>query len=173
MEAIAKNNFRVFMRNSIISKVFSNGDYDIIDDIVHDALIKIIVSLDKDKTEFKNWSMFYSWVALIVLNTYIDSLRKKGRYQKKFIREGLLNATDKFSMAANDGVTGEFHDENLEVVTNAVNELSVEQQQVIDYIAHKGYMFKEVVEETGIGMNTLLGRMRYARKNLKKKLNTN
>ena len=170
MSIIAEKKFRVFMKNTIISKVSSNHDLDIIDDIVQDSLIKVIIAINKGKVEFKNLSMFHSWVALIVLNTYIDMLRKKTRDRKKFINQDFMNLDDRYNLAANDGITGEFHDEDVAVVVDAVNELPSEQQEIIEYIAHKGYMYKEVVEETGIGMNTLLGRMRYARKNLKKKL---
>jgi len=171
MGVIAETSYRTFLWNSIIGKASANKDEDIVDDVVHDSLIKIILDLQKGATDFKTWGMFYSWSALVVLNTYIDVLRKKTRDRKKFVPGEALRKEDSFNMADKNDITGEFPDEDVAVLDNAIKELSVEQQEVIEYITEKGYRFKDIAEETGISMGTLLGRMRYARISLRKKLN--
>lgn len=58
----------------------------------------------------------------------------------------------------------------LEELEAAVSELPVEQQQV--FIAHEieGKSFKQLAAETGLGINTLLGRKHYAVRHLRKRL---
>jgi RNA polymerase sigma factor (sigma-70 family) len=58
----------------------------------------------------------------------------------------------------------------LEALDDALEELPAEQRDV--FIAHEfeGKSFKELAEETGIGMNTLLARKRYAVLHLRRRL---
>jgi RNA polymerase sigma factor (sigma-70 family) len=58
----------------------------------------------------------------------------------------------------------------LEELDEALEELPVEQQEV--FIAHEleGKSFKELAEETGVSMNTLLARKHYAVRHLRRRL---
>ena len=58
----------------------------------------------------------------------------------------------------------------LDALDEALDELPPEQRDV--YIAHEleGRSFKELAEKTGVSMNTLLSRKRYAVLHLRKKL---
>src|SRR5271157_1224268 len=60
----------------------------------------------------------------------------------------------------------------LEELDAALDELPEEQREV--FLAHEflGYSFKELAEQTGVGMNTLLSRKRYAVLHLRERLET-
>ena len=50
----------------------------------------------------------------------------------------------------------------------AVEQLPLDQQEVIKLRMVSGLSFKDIADETGVGINTALGRMRYAIMNLRK-----
>ena len=50
----------------------------------------------------------------------------------------------------------------------AVGQLPLDQQEVIKLRMVSGLSFKDIADETGVGINTALGRMRYAIMNLRK-----
>jgi RNA polymerase sigma factor (sigma-70 family) len=58
----------------------------------------------------------------------------------------------------------------LDALDEALNELPEEQREV--FVAHElmGRSFKEIAEETGVGVNTLLSRKRYAVLHLRERL---
>ena len=60
----------------------------------------------------------------------------------------------------------------LEEMDAALDELPEEQREV--FVAHEflGYSFKELAEQTGVGVNTLLSRKRYAVAHLRERLQT-
>src|ERR1700674_623842 len=60
----------------------------------------------------------------------------------------------------------------LEEMDAALDELPEEQREV--FVAHEflGYSFKELAEQTGVGVNTLLSRKRYALLHLRDRLQT-
>jgi RNA polymerase sigma-70 factor (ECF subfamily) len=51
-----------------------------------------------------------------------------------------------------------------------VQRLPADQKLVLELRLHAGLSFKEIAEETGVGINTALGRMRYAVANLRRML---
>ena len=55
----------------------------------------------------------------------------------------------------------------------AVEQLPLDQQEVIKLRMTSGLSFKDIADETGVGINTALGRMRYAIMNLRKTLQIN
>jgi len=55
-----------------------------------------------------------------------------------------------------------------EKLTMLVDLLSYEQKEVLKMRIYKRMSFKEISEETGVSINTALGRMRYALINLRK-----
>ncbi|MCD6123024.1 MAG: sigma-70 family RNA polymerase sigma factor [Spirochaetales bacterium] len=58
----------------------------------------------------------------------------------------------------------------LDMLIEKINELPDNQREVIIQQTIKGNTFKEISRETGIGINTLIARKRYALQNLKEKL---
>ena len=53
-------------------------------------------------------------------------------------------------------------------VRSLIRELPDEQREVVMMRYFSGLSFKEIAEQTGVGINTALGRMRYALINLRR-----
>ncbi len=56
----------------------------------------------------------------------------------------------------------------LEDVRKLIDELPEDQKEVLLMRMYKDMSFKEIAEETGVSINTALGRMRYALLNMRK-----
>lgn len=136
------------------------------EDIFQDTFIKVVRSLNMGK--YTDNGKFVSWVMRIAHNLIIDHYRK----------EKNLNTL------SNDGTeidlfnSSKFSDDNIEdLIINEqilsevrvlVKELPDDQRQVVLMRHYLGLSFKEIADQTGVSINTALGRMRYALINLRK-----
>lgn len=137
------------------------------EDIFQDTFIKVIKSLRKGK--YNEQGVFVSWVIRIAHNLTIDFFRKDKRMptysndensdfdifnSQKFSEETIEDELVKAQIAAD--------------IRNLVQELPKEQKEVV-LLRHFGNLsFKEISEQTGVSINTALGRMRYALINLRR-----
>lgn len=60
------------------------------------------------------------------------------------------------------------HDQIEQDVRNLIDHLPVEQREVVVLRHYFDLSFKEIAQQTGVSINTALGRMRYALINLRK-----
>lgn len=151
---------RIF--NFIFSKVY---DREVSNDIFQDTFIKVIKTLKKGK--YNEQGKFLPWVMRIAHNLIIDFFRKNNRIPK-FESTGDF---DIFSVLGSDelNIEGSIIKEQMELdVVSLVRHLPQEQQDVIEMRIFKGMSFKEIAEDSGVSINTALGRMRYALINLRK-----
>lgn len=153
------------------SKVFTYimlnvKDRELAEDIFQETFIKVIKSLRKGR--YMEKGIFLSWVVRISHNLIIDHYR----------REKHLKVTSSDSTEADLFNSKKFADINIEdrlvqnriefEVRQLINELPDDQKEVI-LLRHYGEMsFKEIADQTGVSINTALGRMRYALINLRK-----
>ena len=112
--------------------------------------------------------IFLSWVVRISHNLIVDHYR----------RDKHLKITSSDQADADIFNSKKFADKNVEdemvqsriefEVRQLINELPKDQKEVI-LLRHYGEMsFKEIADQTGVSINTALGRMRYALINLRK-----
>lgn len=139
---------------------------DVADDIFQDTFIKVINSLKKNK--YVDNGKFASWVTRIAHNLVIDYFRKE---KKLNINRNNNEETDIFNSKKFSEKTIE--DEIISTqITNdikkIIEELPAEQREIILMRHYMDLSFKEIAEETGVSINTALGRMRYAIINLRK-----
>ena len=146
----------------IYSKV---QDREITEDIFQDTFIKVIRTLKKGC--YNEEGKFLSWVMRISQNLIIDYYRKDKRMPKF---EGNKDF-GVFSLITDDRLNAERQlikdqiDLDLRVI---IRELPKEQLDVLEMRIFKEMSFKEISENTGVSINTALGRMRYALINLRK-----
>ncbi len=136
------------------------------EDIFQETFIKVIKSLRKGKYQEKG--IFVSWVIRIAHNLIIDHFRKA-----KHLRT--LSSEDSDVDIFN---SSKFSDSNIEDkmienqiandVRKLIDLLPEDQKQVILLRHYGDFSFKEIAEQTGVSINTALGRMRYALINLRK-----
>jgi len=136
------------------------------EDIFQDTFIKVIKSLRKGKYQDKG--KFVSWVLRIAHNLVIDYYRKQ-KYQNTVSNDDtdydLLNSK---SLAEDNIEDVLVHNQIMQHVRVLVDHLPDDQRNVV-YLRHYcGLSFKEIADQTGVSINTALGRMRYALINMRR-----
>jgi len=151
----------------IYSKVLNR---DISEDIFQDTFIKVINTLKKGN--YNEEGKFLPWVMRIAHNLVIDHFRKANRMPS-------FKNTDEFdifSVLSDSSLNAEkaiIKDQIHTDVRNLVEELPEDQKEVLMMRIYRDMSFKEISEQTGVSINTALGRMRYALINLRKVIDKN
>jgi RNA polymerase sigma-70 factor (ECF subfamily) len=138
------------------------------EDLMQECFMKAI---DRIKSGVYNEEgKFGPWISRMAHNMAIDHFRKQKRNPTVILEDG--------SPVFN---TMEFTEESIESVHVAketssrlkelIGELPENQREVLVMRHFSGLSFQEIAEETGVSINTALGRMRYALINLRKKIN--
>jgi RNA polymerase sigma-70 factor (ECF subfamily) len=136
------------------------------EDLFQETFIKVVQSLRGGK--YKDNGRFLSWVIRISHNLIIDHFRK----------EKQMNSVSNDDTELDLFNSRKFSDRNIEeMIVNSqiraelrslINELPEDQREVV-LLRHYGELsFKEIADQTGVSINTALGRMRYALINLRK-----
>lgn len=136
------------------------------DDIFQETFIKVVTSLESGR--YTHDGKFVSWVLRIAHNQVIDYFRaKKGKRQ--------ITSTDAGYEVLSTCADGEqnaeqaiISDQTADAIRTLVDKLPVEQREVIVMRHYMDLSFKEIAEQTGVSINTALGRMRYGLINLRK-----
>ncbi len=151
----------------IYSKVL---DRDISEDIFQDTFIKVINTLKRGN--YNEEGKFLPWVMRIAHNLVIDHFRKDNRMPS-------FKNTDEFdifSVLSDSSLNAEkriIKDQIHMDVRNLIDELPEDQKEVLMMRIYRDMSFKEISEQTGVSINTALGRMRYALINLRKVIEKN
>ncbi len=160
---INKHNQR--LTSFIYSKVL---DKDITEDIFQDTFIKVINTLKKGR--YSEEGKFLPWVMRIAHNLIIDHFRRNRRMPRF---EGTEDFNI-FSVLGDDKLNAEkqlIKDQIDSDLTLLIEELPDDQKEVLIMRIYRDMSFKEISENTGVSINTALGRMRYALINLRKIIN--
>lgn len=162
---IKKHQQRLF--NFIYSKVL---DKDTAEDIFQDTFIKVIKTLKRGV--YNEEGKFLPWIMRIAHNLVIDFFRKKNRIP-------LLENSDNFDifqMISDGSLNAEntlINDQIVNDLQKIILELPEDQKEVLLMRFYRDMSFKEIANATGVGINTALGRMRYAIINLRKLIEEN
>ena len=138
---------------------------DITEDIFQDTFIKVIRTLKRGN--YNEEGKFLPWVMRIAHNLVIDYFRKNNRMPTFQNTEEF----DIFSVLKDSSLNAEkqiIQEQIFADVRELVNELPEEQKEVLVMRMYKDMSFKEISENTGVSINTALGRMRYALINMRK-----
>ncbi|MBN1767796.1 MAG: sigma-70 family RNA polymerase sigma factor [Prolixibacteraceae bacterium] len=139
------------------------------EDIFQDAFIKVVRSLKTGR--YTDNGRFASWVMRIAHNLIIDHYRREknmNTYSNDASEYDLFNSS-KFSDENIEDVI--INEQILNDVKGLVEQLPDDQKQVVMMRHYQDMSFKEIAEQTGVSINTALGRMRYALINLRKLIN--
>ncbi len=162
---IERHNRRI--SSFIYSKVNDRG---ITEDIFQEAFIKVIRTLKRGT--YNEEGKFLPWIMRIAHNLIIDHFRKNNRmpmYQGGDAYNMLsLMGDDKLDIESQ--IIKDQIDSDLRLL---VEELPEDQREVLIMRIYKDMSFKEISENTGVSINTALGRMRYALINLRKIVSEN
>ena len=164
-QLIDKHQQRIF--NFILSKIH---DREISEDIFQETFFKVISTLKKGN--YNEEGKFLPWVMRIAHNLVIDFFRKNNRIP-------LFENTDEFDIfqfIGNGTVNAEealIEEQINEDIQRLILELPEDQREVLMMRIYRDMSFKEIAENTGVSINTALGRMRYAVINLRKLIENN
>jgi RNA polymerase sigma-70 factor (ECF subfamily) len=136
------------------------------EDIFQDTFIKVIKSLNKGK--YYDKGKFLSWVLRIAHNLIIDHYRKQKLLNTVSNETGEMDLLNNRKLSDHTIEDSIIHDQVMSDVRMLVDLLPDDQKQVV-YLRHYcGLSFKEIADQTGVSINTALGRMRYALINMRK-----
>lgn len=147
----------------IFSKVH---DTDLADDIFQDTFIKVVKNLRLRK--YNEEGRFLSWVIRIAHNLIMDHFRKIKRlpkHESKIENFDVLDCLIEQSSSIEEGMIESQIHADLSLL---IEELPDSQKDVLRMRLFQDMSFKEIGDQTGVSINTALGRMRYAVINLRK-----
>jgi len=150
----------------LMSFIYSKmKDRDTAEDVFQDTFIKVIRTLKKGN--YNEEGKFLPWVMRIAHNLVIDHFRKTNRMPS-------FKNTDEFdifSVLGDGNLNAEkqmIQEQIYNDVRELIKELPEEQKEVLVMRLYKNMSFNEISENTGVTINTALGRMRYALINMRK-----
>ena len=146
-------------------------DVDVADDILQETLIKVVRVIDEGR--YVDNGKFLSWVLRIAHNQVIDYFRSQK--SAKTINESdagynMLGTLRFAERTVEDNIISEQIEAD---VRRLVEHLPDEQREVVKLRYYSGLSFQEIADQTGVSINTALGRMRYALINLRKMIAEN
>jgi RNA polymerase sigma factor (sigma-70 family) len=157
------------LRNFVRGRVADAADAE---DILQDVLFELVESYRLPRPV----EQVGAWLFRVARNRIIDFFRKKRPESLADMGgiaadEGELGAIEELLPSTDAGPEAEFaRAVLLEELDAALAELPTEQREV--FVAHEieGRSFKEIAARTGVGVNTLLSRKRYAVLHLRRRL---
>ena len=140
-------------------------DNDVADDLTQEVLIKVVRVIDEGR--YTDKGRFLPWMLRIAHNRVLDYFR--AQKQVKTISESSAG----FDVLGNKNLAEPSIEDSIimkqraEEIRALVEELPEEQREVVKMRYYEGLSFKEIAEQTGVGINTAHGRMRYALINMR------
>ena len=146
-------------------------DYDVADDVLQETLIKVVRVIDEGR--YVDNGKFLSWVLRIAHNQVIDYFRSQKSAKTVNESDAGYNMLGTLRFAERT-VEDNIISEQIEAdVRRLVEHLPDEQREVVKLRYFSGLSFQEIAAQTGVSINTALGRMRYALINLRKMIAEN
>ena len=146
-------------------------DHDVADDILQETLIKAVRVIDEGR--YADTGKFLSWVLRIAHNQVIDYFRSQKSQRTVSESDAGYNVLGTLRFAERN-VEDRMISEQIEAdVRRMIDSLPEEQREVVMMRYYAGMSFQEIADQTEVGINTALGRMRYALINLRKMIKEN
>lgn len=143
---------------SYLGKMLS-GNSHLVDDLFQQTWIRVLDNLGR----YEHRQRFISWLFRIAHNLVVDHVRRHARRE-------MVEVDDRL---ADESVGEAWEDMDRETLLRAVAKgaetLSPEQQEVLA-LRQQGVPFREIAEIQDASINTVLGRMHYAVKRLRRML---
>lgn len=146
-------------------------DNDVADDILQETFIKAVRVIDEGR--YADTGKFLSWVLRIAHNQVIDHFRAQKNTRTVSESDAGYNMLGTLRFAEGT-VEDRMISEQIENdVRRLIDRLPDEQREVVMMRYYSGLSFQEIADQTGVSINTALGRMRYALINLRKMIREN
>ncbi|MEY3646064.1 MAG: hypothetical protein RL127_772 [Bacteroidota bacterium] len=140
----------------------------IAEDLMQEAYIKAIDVMKSGR--YNEEGKFLPWILRIAHNMAIDYFRKEKRYPTIVLEDG-SKVFNSFEFAEDSVEDMQLKADQVANVRELIKKLPDEQREVLVMRHYEDLSFQEIADQTGVSINTALGRMRYALINLRKMLN--
>ena len=145
-------------------------DHQLAEDIFQDVFVKAVTTMKKGR--YNEEGKFLPWILRIAHNLVIDTFRKNKRFPTvdggpEFDVFNVIKDEDKI---ADEAI---IEDQINNDLRKLIEFLPEDQKTVLKMRHFQEMSFKEIAKDTGVSINTALGRMRYALVNLRKLIEEN
>lgn len=141
-------------------------DYDLANDIFQETFVKAITVIRQGR--YEESGKFSAWLNRVAHNLSIDHFRrnKSENTVSNDDSDGeLLNNRNLCEGSIEDTLINR---QNEDDIRRMVSSLPEDQRRVVMMRIYRDMSFKEIAAETGVSINTALGRMRYALRNMRR-----
>lgn len=142
-------------------------DQGLAEDLLQEVFTKVVLTLNSDK--YNEEGKFQPWLMRIAHNLAIDYFRKAKRYPTIRMEDG-SNIFNSLQFSEDTAEDRQVREETIEMVKKLIEELPEAQKQVLIMRHYMDMSFHDIADQTGVSINTALGRMRYALIHLRKKM---
>lgn len=145
---------------------FNVHDEDIANDVFQETFVRVIVTIQQGR--YTSNGKFYAWLTRIARNQIIDMFRlqkNENTVSNDEVDVDLFNNVRLADMPVENQMISE---QTLVDVHRLMEHLPESQREVVFMRFFQDLSFKEIAEATGVGINTALGRMRYAILNMRR-----
>ena len=149
---------------------YRSGDQSAISKLIerHKRRVRDYIYMMVKDNDVADNGKFLSWVLRIAHNQVIDHFRACKQNKQVNESESGYNVLGSLRFAEKT-IEDELISSQIESdVRNLIELLPEEQREVVMMRYYSGMSFKEIAEQTGVSINTALGRMRYALINLRR-----
>ena len=141
-------------------------DHAVADDLFQELFIKAILKLKAGK--YQETGKFAAWLSRLAFNLSMDYFRSH-TYQTVHIEdENLVDYLNENDVLIDDHLEGAHYEESLFKAEDIMSKLPEEQRKVVYMRYYQNLSYKEIAQTLDCSINTALGRMRYAIKNMQK-----
>lgn len=145
---------------------FTVRNRELAEDIFQETFIKAIVTIKQGR--YTETGKFRAWISRIAHNLIIDHFRQKKNENTVSNDEAPVDLLNNPSLC-----DGTIEDEIVKVqitsdIRKLISFLPDSQREVLEMRYYQDLSFKEIAEQTGVSINTALGRMRYAILNIRR-----
>ena len=146
--------------------LFLVKDSEVANDFFQDTFQRAIIAIRSHK--YQTSGKFSAWLTRIAHNLIIDKSREcetTCTVREDFVKPKALNSLQLSEATREDEIIDR---QSREGIRRLLDYLPEPQKEVVLLRFYDDLSFKEIAEQTGVSINTALGRMRYALINLRK-----
>ncbi len=146
--------------------LFLVKDTEVANDFFQDTFQRAIIAIRSHK--YQTSGKFSAWLMRIAHNLIVDKSRESEQAQtvrEELVKPKALNSLQLSEATREDEI---IDTQAREGIRQLLNYLPEPQREVIIMRFYDDLSFKEIAQQTGVSINTALGRMRYALINLRK-----
>lgn len=136
------------------------------EDVFQETFIKAITTIKQGR--YVENGKFRAWIMRIAHNLVIDYFRQERNENTVSNDETEIDLLNNANLCEGTIEDQLVYGQILQDVKKLIQYLPESQREVLEMRYYQGLSFKEISEQTGISINTALGRMRYAILNIRK-----